>query len=578
VSDTSNSVQVTTLVHVAPIKFKKPLISQLYWGLASVAVGITFRDSSDCEIGYRLLRSEKFSPVFTVVRDLPSANPDSMGYRTWYDSSISFNKWYNYKIEVYKSDSSLFSAPCSTFTLKALPPERIVTFTQLSTFPLSVSGWSAKAGDSIILKETSAPAGTPFSVINVSNPSSPNFAGYIDSATALSYPMQTLIPAYMRFNISYQCGYPFQQVMWNNNRIIVGERAARSISIYQVQQDTLAFLDSIVMPTKSVGAGNGVGYVRDVLPLNDSLLAVRFDVSYSDWPLLMSHDYLYPIYLLSSGFSPLSEYRIDTNYYYDAGISLLSGSKTSSRSWIHGYWNNNILVSLDVTHEAYTLKPPIYITRDTVYTYWRKFYTHDISSNRSFLWDRSNSGTNLPFGNGRNTGRYISATEALSTNRSSSSSTDLFVADVRDYDAYAHAVSNNAVLTLNSPYSQMSLQNIFLDTLNRHVYLIYTNYLVILGYSFGTPAATINKGEKSGALKQLRIIPDAARSGVTIVRSDNSHAADFYFYDLSGRVVDKILGVTSNAVLWRPKTRSMNCYIVMVKSGAEKYTKRFMMR
>jgi hypothetical protein len=59
---------------------------------------------------------------------------------------------------------------------------------------------------------------------------------------------------------------------------------------------------------------------------------------------------------------------------------------------------------------------------------------------------------------------------------------------------------------------------------------------------------------------------------------NHSCAADLCFYDLAGRIVDRMENVTSNAVLWRPKAKTMNCYIVMVKTGGQKYTAKFMVR
>jgi hypothetical protein len=64
-------------------------------------------------------------------------------------------------------------------------------------------------------------------------------------------------------------------------------------------------------------------------------------------------------------------------------------------------------------------------------------------------------------------------------------------------------------------------------------------------------------------------------SVLTIVLSSHWHSSDLYFYDLSGRLVDKMLNVTTNAVLWRPRTSSTSCYIVSGTSGMEKYSARF---
>jgi hypothetical protein len=51
-----------------------------------------------------------------------------------------------------------------------------------------------------------------------------------------------------------------------------------------------------------------------------------------------------------------------------------------------------------------------------------------------------------------------------------------------------------------------------------------------------------------------------------------------FFYDISGRVVDKMLGVNSNAVVWRPNSRITGCFIVQVTSGSEECSAGFLVR
>ena len=153
---------------------------------------------------------------------------------------------------------------------------------------------------------------------------------------------------------------------------------------------------------------------------------------------------------------------------------------------------------------------------------------------------------------------------------------EFFISDVGNTRAYQLAQSQGGIYydTADTGF----YHNIFLDTLNKRVFLLFQHNLTILSYSREPATGVINKPKNSAPVKGLTILYGPKASSVTIVRPGNSRTADFYFYDLSGRVIDKMLGVTSNAVLWKPKTRSMNCYIVMVRSGKEKYTAKFMVR
>jgi hypothetical protein len=74
------------------------------------------------------------------------------------------------------------------------------------------------------------------------------------------------------------------------------------------------------------------------------------------------------------------------------------------------------------------------------------------------------------------------------------------------------------------------------------------------------------------------VITSPYSHGATIILPSAIHPSNLFFYDLSGRRIDEMRNVTSNAVLWRPKARSMGCYFVIVKSGGERYVERFIVR
>jgi hypothetical protein len=143
-----------------------------------------------------------------------------------------------------------------------------------------------------------------------------------------------------------------------------------------------------------------------------------------------------------------------------------------------------------------------------------------------------------------------------------------------DLHAYKTALALNAVL----PDSLHSRQSVLVDTVNKRLYIFYPTAMVTYSYSLSPMA--VRNGLPLAQLAQIgiKIITDETRSGVTIVLPQNSRRADLFFSDLSGRMVDKMLSITSNAVVWRPKAQAMGCYIVSAKIGEERYTARFMAR
>jgi hypothetical protein len=569
-SDTSNSMQVTTLA-LTEI-FKAPTISISSWhGETSTSVQISITDSSNCEIGYRIYREQDFSSSFSVIADTVSSIPKRRGdVIVRIDNTVSFNTWYRYRVAAYKSNDSLFSAPCTTFTFHYTPqlPQNIVRFQKLSDYPVSVdsNGWSARAGDSIILRETNAPAGTPFTVINVSNPASPVFAGYIDSAAARAYPLQTLIPVFLNYGVSNS--YTNTKVISYSDRMLITKDS--TIRMYQVAGSNLVSIDSVTIPQ----------VVANLLLLNDTFLIIQSTI-YGNNPRNIS---FYAAYLSSTGFSPrLFEYVQTINSYY---FGMTTRDLRYWRPNIQGVVDQNMYVSCDYyRYERYTTSI---------------FRTYSISCRIYNLSNNANVNTpvNMPQANVFNTGHYLSPNENLCTNgfpflffASPSSetldhsfhpgdvATELFVvSDPKDPRPHMTDSLNNAIYR-DTVHKQNTLQNILLDTANQRVFLVFTNNLSVLGYQRVSASGIAERTMKPVTAKgNITVLPGPVSSSVSIVLPGNSRTADLCFYDLSGRVVDQMQGVTSNAVLWRPAVKTMGCYIVMVKSGQEKFTAKFMVR
>jgi hypothetical protein len=568
-SDTSNSVQVTTLA-LTEI-FKAPVISIAWHGDTSTSVKISIVDSSNVETGYRIYREESFSSVFNLIFDTISKTPKNIGGTIIkMDNTVSFNTWYRYRVAVYKSNDSLFSATSTAYTFHYTPqqPQNIIRFHNLSDFPISTdsSCWSARAGDSIILRETNAPIGTPFTVINVSNPANPVFAGYIDSATAKAYPIQTLIPVFLNYKV--RNSYTNTRVIsYGGDRMLIGGDSI--VRMYQVVGSNLVLTDSITVNI-STGSVN-----LSLLMLNDSLLGFQHRRSI---PSPYYSYYFYTYYLTSSGFSPkISEYGMTV---FMSGMSPCTYND-SRRPYIHGFTDQNLFTSFDYLHYSNCESPK--------YTSSTNQIIHNIPNNQSFSYTENQQGSNpptivnVPYVNTYNTGYRLSLTKDLCTNgfplgtySPGNSATEIFASEIKDPRPHVTDSLNNAIYR-DAVHLQNQLRNILLDTLNKRVYLVFNNNVSILGYYDSSTVGVISHTNKRCSSKKLTILPNV-HSGVTIVLPAYMRSADVFFYDLTGRVIDKMSGVTSSAVLWRPKTRTMSCYIVMVRSGSEKYTAKFMVR
>ena len=565
VSDTSNSLQVTTLA-LTDI-FKAPKISISGWhGETSTSLQISITDSSNCEIGYRIYREQDFSSSFSVIADTISAVPKNLGstiIRT--DNTVSFNTWYRYKVAAYKSNDSLFSAPCTTFTFHYTPqqPQNIVRFQKLSDFPISDSGgWSARSGDSIILKESPSPAGM-FSVINVKNPTNPSFAGYIDSTAVRAYPLQTLMPVFVNYGVANS--YTNIKVIRYGDRMLIAKDSI--VRMYQVIGNNLVSIDSVTIHRGNAARPN-------LLLFNDTLLGIQCMIFGG------LNYYLYTTFLSSTGFLPQVFAYEQTVFSYLFGMSVWTANFW--RPYIHGFTDQKVIVSCDYFQDYR-------IISSHFFAYSNTYLIYDISNK-----PKAAVPVNMPYANAYNTGHRLSPTENLCSNAfpllpyvglnvssypfiPGAVATELFVvSDIQDPRPHVTDSLNNAIYR-DTVHLQNQLQNILLDTANKKVYLVFNNNLSILGYQ-RVPSTGIASNPKgpSSTKGNITVFKGPVSSSVTIVLPGRSRSADLCFYNLSGRMIDRMPGVTSSAVLWKAKT--YGCYIVMAKSGQEKFTAKFMVR
>ncbi|MBN2035149.1 MAG: hypothetical protein JW768_00270 [Chitinispirillaceae bacterium] len=415
--------------------------------------------------------------------------------------------------------------------------------------------------NTVILKETAAPADS-FTVIGVGNPAQPQRLGYIDSADARSLPVRTLIPVFINYGVSNAYGKRKVVNCINQTHIIIAQDT--TVRMYRINGNSLVYVNSLRI-------NGGFGNIHDLLPLNDTLLGIRtynneilfLAVSLSATAFPTVRDSI--AYVGTFGWGDYKRYYM---YHH--------------RPYFHGIVNNNLYISTDYYYENYDwMRTPMY----------GHTYGHYLDV-RNILFKKSNKITAMPYSDAFNTGNLLSQAKILCTNGfpfpfeifssytflPGNVSTEIFAADVGDQRPRATDSAFNAIYR-DDVHKQNQLQNILLDTTNRRVYLMFNNNMTILGYQYQT-VGVAGRAEKPVAARGIFVLSNAFSSGVTIVlpAGTASTPADLYFYDLAGRVVDKLLGVTSKAILWRPKTRTMSCYLVMAKIGGKKFTEKFMAR
>jgi|GEM_PF-2290064 hypothetical protein len=191
-ADTSNVDSARVTPKPSLVVFSPPLRFRVSWDSTSHSMSISFFDSSTIEKGYKIFRSTNFGTPL-MIKDIPSAVPSLTGTISFNDSSVSANAWYLYYGTVYSGDSSLTSQSDTIFTFdqNAMTSEMIknaskkcILSNKISSFPIKYKSWSLEAGDTIVLNERGTPTDSMFSIINVSSPTNPTFAGTGTSVAA----------------------------------------------------------------------------------------------------------------------------------------------------------------------------------------------------------------------------------------------------------------------------------------------------------------------------------------------------------------------------------------------------------
>jgi hypothetical protein len=164
--------------------------------------------------------------------------------------------------------------------------------------------------------------------------------------------------------------------------------------------------------------------------------------------------------------------------------------------------------------------------------------------------------------------------------------------------AFSFAQDKSGLLYIggNKELIQWDGKNVKSFPINGTVYsLLYdslNNYLYIGGdFSFagdkGSCCVAAMKIEQEAPIKKtiaresvnpLRMLIMPYSSSIAIVLPVDMAGGDLFLYDISGKLIDKILKPGSNVVLWRPKANRSGCYIVAARSGKKCLAERVVVR
>ena len=304
-------------VRITPPKivgvFAAPSRVYLGWDTLSHVVSVNYLDSSNTQNGHRIFRSTNFGP-FVMIKDLSSLVESPIDY--WYtvpDSTVNSNTWYMYYVVTYKGQQTLSSVSDTVFTfdvnaMKRSSPKKCTVLGEIGSFPIHYGSWCLKSGDTIALTEAGAPDSS-FTIIDVSNPSQPRFAGLGKSGAAVIhyYPSSRPLAAYTKANYIFK---PDGDSLWCYRYQSGTVSALSTINLGRMVLPPCGFLSdsTLIVPDlvdtigQNLGGTTGVSYMRAnevlfknnvlsnsrVMPVYRHLCGDQFPCDYSSSPSLSS--------------------------------------------------------------------------------------------------------------------------------------------------------------------------------------------------------------------------------------------------------------------------------------------------
>jgi hypothetical protein len=524
ISDSSNHILLKTQAAL----LQKGNINADWNYDTSNAVKISIKDNSKSETGYRVYRSTNDTSHFTLLTTINSKNPYNKDSIIWYDSKVSPNCWYIYRAVAFTATDTLCTDPCTTYTLRNQHPKNIVKFSKVSEFPITLGGLSAKAGDSIIMKESNAPEGK-YSIIDIKDPVKPKFVGYADSSVLIDYQKTTLIPFYLKFGVYNSSNS--QNIIYNKEILFVSKPGY--VNLYNANDFTL--IDSI-----------GIGIDR-IIKINDSLYFIQKPTISSIGAYNRSAS------ILKISNDKTSEQLLNFNENGRNGM----GAHSSTEYNVIGQIDNNLILSVDYNYSGTMQSRDHHIE---VYNPDLNLYTKNLHSST--------------FSYTENSGYYILPSIYISILNYGSINIEFFASNVLDCNSYETALTNQSIYTDTTTTSGQA-KNLLLDTLNKRIYVITNSKLSVISYEF-SPAVAIKSKCKSMKNDDLVKFSVQKSSVITVAftKRNQNLTAVLRIFDLSGRMVDRI-ETFSNSIQWKPKHNVSKFYLADLVIGKNHYMEKF---
>jgi hypothetical protein len=301
-SDTSNIVSI--MLPPASLVLKQPRIL-ISWAEAAPIL-INYYDSSTTEKGFRLYRKQ-IAGNWVVIDSQTSGTPGDIGWKTFRDSLTLPNSWYSYKVQTYNDSNSLFSFDTAVFTYVTPKTTNKYSINYLSVFPALVNSWIEKFGDSLFFPEVKPLGGSGISIINISQPSIPVFAGYLDTLNLPASLKGSPVAARIAFNGKYD--YLVKQP-----GLFLAHRPG---GMYPSLTNSKIFkFDTTLMPLDSFPLSNSYHSAKVIGAFNDSVYLLAFEPNNASGFSLFNSTYFGPV-LFKSG-------KIDT---FPVALTLQSGGQ-----------------------------------------------------------------------------------------------------------------------------------------------------------------------------------------------------------------------------------------------------------
>lgn len=263
-SDSSNTVEVT--MPAAPVVLHAPDMS-VSWHHQGDSVVVSYEDSSTSETAHVLYRKQWPGP-WMPHHTIPSARPAETGSRQFIDRDLPEHKWLSYKVAAANETDTLFSSDTTIYNYEFPRKTTEYSMERIGVIPANPISWVEKLGDSLFFPELVGGSGLAIAVVSITEPQTPRFVAYLDTASLPSELASTPVGAKVRLGAG--C------------RLALGSYL---LPFWSGQASMLVMYDSVsYQPTDSMEFSPGdypYGFeLTAVAPLNDTMVLVETDGTY----------------------------------------------------------------------------------------------------------------------------------------------------------------------------------------------------------------------------------------------------------------------------------------------------------